>query len=51
MLITERAKRKINTLLDSTNDCINYPKTNSAGSNPVVSTNIINTIIIRNIIK
>jgi len=39
MLITERAKRKINTLLDSTNDCINYPKTNkSAGSNPVVST-------------
>ena len=28
MLITERAKRKINTLLDSTNDCINYPKTN-----------------------
>lgn len=31
MLITERAKRKINTLLDSTNDCINYPKTNKDG--------------------
>lgn len=31
MLITERAKRKINTLLVSTDGCINYPKTNKDG--------------------